>query len=219
VVSQVLKPQSSPTHFELFQPGITRASVVCWDDSRYFRQKYFTLDNFRFVDLSGTAYQTTSDQVIEAPQGMELSSDDSLGGTGRIVGDLTNGGMVSPGTSPGTLMVDGGYVQTADGELLIELGGPAVGEFDVLSISGQADLAGTLRIALDGYTPVPGEQFLIMEYETYVGGFDSILTPDGMEADLNYDAPGGLLVTMIPEPASLALLATGILIVIKRQRR
>ncbi len=72
-----------------------------------------------------------------------------LSGEGSLRG-LTNGGIVSPGNSPGTLTVSGNYTQTANGTLRIEIAGTALGQFDLLAVGGHASLAGTLQLSRVG---------------------------------------------------------------------
>ena len=64
----------------------------------------------------------------------------TLGGSGEIGGDVHNrGGIVAPGNSPGTLIIDGDYTQGATGTLVIEIGGTLAGnEHDQVIISGAA---------------------------------------------------------------------------------
>ena len=70
----------------------------------------------------------------------------TLMGTGVIGGNLFNGGVVSPGHSPGTLTVTGNYTQTPAGTLLIEVAGKGAGQHDLLAVGGAANLNGTVRI-------------------------------------------------------------------------
>ena len=81
----------------------------------------------------------------------------SVSGAGTIVGTVTSTGTMQPGTSPGTLTIDGSFTQTAAGTLAIEIGGPAAGTgHDVLAVSGAATLGrdpvprGVRRVRPDG---------------------------------------------------------------------
>jgi hypothetical protein len=93
-----------------------------------------------------------------------------LGGNGRVNGRLTNtGGTVSPGTSVGTLTIDGNYQQNAAGTLAIELAGTAAGQFDRLQVIGPlngAILDGLLDVSLvNGFTPAVGNTFDVLTAE------------------------------------------------------
>ena len=69
-----------------------------------------------------------------------------LEGRGLVNGNVFNGGTVSPGTSIGTLTINGNYTQNANGTLRIEVAGTSPGQFDVLAVNGHASLAGTLQL-------------------------------------------------------------------------
>ncbi|MGC4010207.1 MAG: autotransporter domain-containing protein [Pseudomonas sp.] len=60
-------------------------------------------------------------------------------------GEFTNRGTVAPGNSLGTIRVDGNYVQTESGQLLVEVNDK--GAHDSLVVNGNADLAGRLSVA------------------------------------------------------------------------
>lgn len=59
--------------------------------------------------------------------------------------EFLNEGRLMPGTSIGTLSVEGDFRQTASGRLQVEF--TPDGEHDVLAVSGSVDLAGTLELA------------------------------------------------------------------------
>ncbi|MEM9052453.1 MAG: T9SS type A sorting domain-containing protein, partial [Bacteroidota bacterium] len=64
--------------------------------------------------------------------------------------NYTNEGTFAPGASPGTLLVVGDFESTASSVLEIELDGPTQGsEYDLLAISGNADLDGELQVILN----------------------------------------------------------------------
>jgi autotransporter-associated beta strand protein len=94
------------------------------------------------INLLGTL---TSNVRIQ-PLGM-------LTGTGTIVGNVTNFGIVQPGlavgiinptTTPGTLHIAGNYAQQGLGQLVIEVGGHQPGQYSSLVVGGQANLGGEL---------------------------------------------------------------------------
>src|SRR5262249_7725391 len=84
-----------------------------------------------------------------------------LQGAGTVTGNVTNGGTVAPGLSPGILNIAGNYVQTAGGTLSIEINGIAVGtQYDQLNVTGTITLAGTLAVS-SGFVSTPGNTFII----------------------------------------------------------
>ena len=85
----------------------------------------------------------------------------TIGGTGTILGNVTNQATVSPGNSPGTLSITGSYTQTATSQLRIELA--SASSFDKLVITGSAALSGILDVSLiNGFLPINGQQFTIL---------------------------------------------------------
>ena len=105
-----------------------------------------------------------------------------LGGYGTLTGGVYNAGSVAPGLSAGLLNVGREYTtytQSATGSLDIELGGLTAGtEHDQLSVSTDAVLDGTLNVTLiNGYVPVEGDSFTILEATTVTGTFATVNTP------------------------------------------
>jgi|GEM_PF-5717123 len=87
----------------------------------------------------------------------------TLGGLGTIgtgATPVTNNGIVAPGTSPGTLTINGNYTQGAAGSLNIELQSPV--SFDKLVVNtGAVSLNGTLNVdLLSGNTFTTGAYLL-----------------------------------------------------------
>lgn len=104
-------------------------------------------------------------------EGAVIGESGKLTGKGRIIGNVTNRGEVSPGNSPGSIWMEGDYTQLADGSLRLELGGPAAGNYDQLQATGNVSLAGTLRIVLiDGFTPSPGSSFTLVSAGGSISG-------------------------------------------------
>ena len=97
-------------------------------------------------------------------------------GTGVANGNVNNGGLVSPGTSIGKLTINGNYAQNASGTLRIEVAGSSPGQFDVLAVSGQASLAGTVQLVrVGGFNLSTGDQITFLTANNGVSGtFDTI---------------------------------------------
>jgi T5SS/PEP-CTERM-associated repeat protein len=111
---------------------------------------------------------------VTATDGAVVGFDGSLIGNGLLVGDLVNNGSAAPGTSPGTLTIDGNYTQSATGRLQIELASSSV--YDVLAVTGQANLGGALEIfLLDGFTPAPTDTFEFLTAASFAGAFTNVI--------------------------------------------
>jgi uncharacterized repeat protein (TIGR01451 family) len=94
----------------------------------------------------------------------------SLTGNGTVAGTVANHATVSPGQSPGTLTIDGDYVQSENGALVIQLGGTAPGtQYDRLLVSGSVTLDGTLDVtATNGFLATPGNAFQLLTFGSRV---------------------------------------------------
>lgn len=110
-----------------------------------------------------------------------------LGGNGSVTGTVANGGTVAPGHSVGHLTVTGDYTQSADGTLEIEIGD---GIADLLTVTGTADLAGTLLILPDGYAT--GGSYTFLEAGTIDGAFETLTSAAVLSITLNDGTPGSL---------------------------
>jgi outer membrane autotransporter protein len=121
-----------------------------------------------------------------------------FGGSGTINGNFTNNGILSPGFSPGTIVIVGNYAQGPGGTLVIEIASPV--SFDQLNITGTASLDGTLQIdTLGGYDPV-GESFTFL---TAAGGVNGAFAPitgsAAVDAVVTYNANDAVIsFTQIP---------------------
>ncbi len=99
-------------------------------------------------------------------------------GSGTLTGNVTNGGVVLPGNSPGTLSIEGNYAQTVDGILSIDMASAA--SYDKLVVDGNISHGGVLEVnLLDGYTPLEGATFNILDWTgTHSDAFDVLALPD-----------------------------------------
>ena len=77
--------------------------------------------------------------------------------------NVAEGGIVSPGASPGILTIDGDLNLATGAILELEFGGTTPGEaYDVLNVTGNVDAAGMFDLVvsfIDGYVPEVGEIF------------------------------------------------------------
>ncbi|HMP06959.1 MAG TPA: hypothetical protein PJ982_11455 [Lacipirellulaceae bacterium] len=100
--------------------------------------------------------------------------------------DLVNqGGVISPGGSPGLTHIVGDLTQTA-GSILIELAGTAAGQFDHVLVEGALHAGGALNVQLvDGFVPSAGDSFDIFSFASATGDF--AFSFPALEGDLGWD--------------------------------
>jgi hypothetical protein len=139
---------------------------------------------------------TLSGGTFTANGGVTLSGG-LLTGFGVITGNVTNAAEIDIGTATavGTLTITGNYTQTGAGTLAIKVGGPSAGTgFDVLTVSGQATLDGTLRVTLiNGFTPGTGNRFRFLTAQATAGAF-ATLAGDGSRFSVSDDGSSETLV-------------------------
>jgi T5SS/PEP-CTERM-associated repeat protein len=114
---------------------------------------------------------------VITPSTMRVESNGTLAGSGTVVGNVdVAGGTVDPrpdfqSSTARTLHIDGDYTQEITGTLSIELAGKLPGQYDVLDVTGRANLSGTLVLTLDQFTPAAGDEFDILTCGDRNGGF------------------------------------------------
>jgi len=150
------------------------------------------------MDNGENAVIDLGDGTLDPGDTLNLASGDSLIGSGTLAANLVNGGTVSPGNSAGSITVQGDYTQESTGVLEIQLGGTTAGtQYDQLTVTGTATMAGTLNVSLiDGFEPQVGDSFTILPYSTRSGGFSTLNLPEGYRWGFNY-AYSGVILTVL----------------------
>jgi hypothetical protein len=147
----------------------------------------------------------------------------TLSGAGAVIGDVSNGGTVAPGNSPGILLVTGNYTQTLAGILDIEIAGLTAGSgYDQLRVFGSAFLAGMLEVELiSGFAPTADAFFDILltgffSPGSVFGRFDTVDLPTLSNGTwvVSYLSDRVrvtfALASPVPEPSSSLLLLVGV---------
>ena len=102
-------------------------------------------------------------------------------GTGDV---LVNGGIL--GADPQPINVLGNYTQNAGGTLQLNIAGRAAGQFDVLNVTGNAGLNGTLRLLNLGYQPQNGDKLkLVTTGGAVTGRFATVQNPFTLASGFN----------------------------------
>ncbi|MCA9232550.1 MAG: hypothetical protein KDA57_18015 [Planctomycetales bacterium] len=106
-------------------------------------------------------------------------------GTGTYdVVNVNEGGVYSPGTSPGistatSVNFESGSFASGAPQLTMEIGGTTLGtEYDQLDVSGLLSLGGALNVVLiNGFSPLAGQSFDILNWGTLAGTFQQVNLP------------------------------------------
>jgi T5SS/PEP-CTERM-associated repeat protein len=112
----------------------------------------------------------------------------SLEGTGTVNGNVLNdGGVVSPGLSPGKLSIGGDYTQNS-GTLLLEIGGTTPDLYDQLFATGNVFLDGTLQLSfINSFLPQIGQSFdLISGFSSFNFGNNFNVSLSGIAGGWQY---------------------------------
>jgi hypothetical protein len=187
------------------------------NNSSHWFYNYDTINNSGTVNNSGT---------IDSSSGF-FNNSGTLKGTGTFKGNLINdSGTVAPGSSPGTMTIDGNFTLADSGILDIEIGGFTPGTFDLLDITRTADLlGGTIEFSfLSGYdiaSEISPHQSMMLQFlkadlgiNSFSSGitFDFLGTPPGFQYDV-FQQGGGLFfqaTNTIPAPGAILLGSIGV---------
>ena len=146
-----------------------------------------SLNPLGYVQTAGTTTLAAGGALNLSPPETVLLQGGVLRGSGNVTGGdvLNSGGTLAPGTSPGVLTIAEDYVQSAGGNLAIEISGAAAGTgHDQLVVGGTASLAGTLSVDTSGFSPATGQQFKVIDAPAppaspTVSGTFATVTPTG----------------------------------------
>ena len=149
--------------------------------------------------------------IVDADGGEFDCQQGTCAGSGTVSGSFSNSAILSPGNSPGEMVVEGDFTQHAQGTLHLEIAGTVAGhEYDLLSVTGEATLDGKLEVVLlDSFEPGLGDRFDMLDFNAQSGDFAQVLLPAlavGHSWDtsrLYRDGSIGVVQTVVPEPSTL----------------
>jgi len=140
--------------------------------------------------------------------GYTLGATQTLKGKGTVTGPITVAGTLSPGYSTGTLTVVGNTA--INGTFLVDVDN--LGASDLLAVTGDLTLGGASILSIvDPGQLTPGFDYAIATYTVSLGGTGAFAggdnLPKGWYVDYGSKTPKTIMI--VPEPATLALLALG----------
>jgi hypothetical protein len=138
-----------------------------------------------------------------------ISSGATLGGSGNISASVSvaPGGVLSPGSSIEELDITG--TVDIDGILKIEVSPLGTGWIDELNVAGVLDIS-QATVDFDALGTLNDPDYVFAHYTSLSGTrFRSVIDlPSGYSIDYNYQGHNQIAL-VIPEPATLGLLALG----------
>lgn len=157
----------------LVPTSLTNNGVVTINPSGGGNATFLSLGNGATLGGSGSVFFNATSGVLDraylfVPAGSATNGPGhTIGGVGRMFGNLSNRGIVSPGNnSAGTIEhASGTFTQASDGVMNIELGGASAGQSDLFGGGGAKVLGGTLNISYR-----PGFQLGLCQTITIITG-------------------------------------------------
>jgi hypothetical protein len=131
------------------------------------------------ANLSGTLTVLNSSGVT-LTNPLTIAALGNLRGDGLLITagtEVVNNGGILPGTSIGTLTIDGDLSFSATASLETELRGTPGKDNDSLAVSGNVAFAGTLNVLYLGGTISTNDEFVIVTYGSRTGTFATINYP------------------------------------------
>ena len=181
-------------------------------DGVKLRTAGITLENNGRLDVAGTvdvpgaitvgslgsaSLVVQSSGLVQSTQPLTVESSGNLSGTGSVASAVSSGGTVEPGSSTGTLSIDGTYTQLADGVLRIELEGEDPGtEHDVLASTDLVTLDGSLELVPQGGYTDPDDRggrdtFQFLTAGAVLATSFSNVRYDGIALAADFEDPNG----------------------------
>jgi len=131
--------------------------------------------NIGDLTVAGTLH--VSDGAIVIANTVGILSGSILEGDGTVRGMTDNDGVIRPGNPTGPMTFDGGL--DTGGELQIEIASANPGDFDTISVIGDATLDGALTVtSIERYIPQFGDTFEMLTADTVSGAFSATTLPD-----------------------------------------
>jgi len=197
----IIADQSNVLRIDPNSDGFTNSGTLRAENGATLRidPDPFTTSGFVFAEAGSiirrivagyiqTAGSTIIDGALTLNAGQTVTLNGGvLGGSGQINAHVNNvAGTASPGSSAGTLTVNGNYTQGNNASFAVEIGGTRPGQYDVLAINGNASLGGTLDVTfIDGFDPLVGQMFTVLTANNVSGVFDNVNSCAGLNVAYN----------------------------------
>ncbi len=193
---------------DVFDPGVNEFPWIQYEPNGELEiQSNETVVIAAPVVMSNNSTTIVNGQFTSTVGSFTVMNGSTVGGIGRINGNLVNNGIMSPGNSPGTLSIAGDFTQTSSGSFLLEAGSLSV--FDRLNVTGAANLAGNLTATgFGGHTLSVGDRYQFLTADGGISGtFDTITMPSGLRGSFLVSGVNNNLGTLLIAPATYTSMA------------
>ena len=158
-----------------------------------------TLNTGATLDVQGTLYVQLASIGVTNNGG-------TISGSGTIIGDVFNDGILSPGNSPGAMLIDGDLTLLSNSLLNLDVEGitsPGV-DYDLLDVTGQIIFGGAMAVIIPTGSPTLKLQdnFSPVKYSSSSGQFSSITASPGYAFKPIF-GPNGLVLEATSVPGLL----------------
>jgi PEP-CTERM motif. len=171
------------------------------------------------VGLNGQGHLTVEDDGEVETSHLRIESNGVVDGAGgTITGPVTNRGVMHPGLGA-PMTVNGNYLLTSNGAIVLDIAGPTIGDYSQLRILGDAIFNGLLIVNfINGFLPQVNDTFDLVQ--VLLGGtsvFTGTVNITGLNPFFqyteNFDNGYSLTITQspVPEPAAMILVGAGLL--------
>lgn len=138
----------------------------------------FTINGTGTIRMTAPTNSDDAQIIVNDPATGTLGSGQTLIGDGRLVGNLNVDGIIDP-DGPTRAFTADNLSLSSSSQMIVDLGGPGVGEFDRIVLSGAdvMNIDGTITINVDsGYVPAFGDTWDIITGGTTTGTFSEVIT-------------------------------------------